>query len=249
QPAALDQRDADVCGDLSRLHNSPLGLREPRISSNVVHNDRLATPVCVAQRRSKGSSGSLSDKGPDTVDVLSANDVLATIDFRIADTVRAQVFPKEPCSDFLHIERIAQRSKRVGEPEKKCFSLLGASAFRDIQIESGEPHYVPIAVAVGLAPAFYPSDRPVATYDAEGILPFIPLCTAQDFIQDAQHTGPVLLVDTARPSLSGCRFSGSEAVQLAKTIIPINATCKGIPCPGATTGSLKSETEPVFAFL
>jgi len=109
---------------LSRLHDSPLGLREPRIRTDVVHDDRLAIPIRVAQRHSKGANGSFSGKGPYAACVLSANDVVPTVDFRIADTVRAQVFPKEPCGDFLYIERITERPERVSQPEQERLPLL-----------------------------------------------------------------------------------------------------------------------------
>src|SRR5215831_3229732 len=108
---------------------------------------------------------------------------------------------------------------------------------------------MPISIAVGLGPAFYPRHSPVGTHDAERILPAVPRWGANDFVQDAKHARSVLFVDTARPSVNGCRFFRREAVQLAKAIIPIYTTGSGIPRPGAPSRGVDDDTQPLFAFL
>src|SRR6516165_8412060 len=108
---------------------------------------------------------------------------------------------------------------------------------------------MPISIAVGLAPAFYPRHSPVGTHDAERILPAVPRWGAKDFVQHAKHAGSVLFVDTTRPSVNGCRFFRREAVQLAKAIIPIYTTGTGIPCPGAPSRGVEGDTQPLFSFL
>src|SRR5215831_14841880 len=107
---------------------------------------------------------------------------------------------------------------------------------------------MPISIAVGLGPAFYPRHSPVGTHDAERILPAVPRWGANDFVQDAKHAGSVVFVDTARPCINGCRFFRREAVQLAKAIIPIYTTGTGIPRPGAPARGVYGELEPLFAF-
>src|SRR5215471_11165799 len=106
---------------------------------------------------------------------------------------------------------------------------------------------MPISIAVGLGPAFYPRYSPVGTHDAERILPAVPRWGAKDFVQDTKHAGSVLFVDTARPSVNGCRFFRREAVQLAKAIIPIDTTGTGIPRPGAPSRGVEGDTQPLFA--
>src|SRR5215831_1838871 len=108
---------------------------------------------------------------------------------------------------------------------------------------------MPISIAVGLAPAFYPRYSPVGTHDAERIVPAVPRWGAKDFVQDAKQAGSVLFVDTARPRVNGCRFFRREAVQLAKAIIPIYTTGTGIPRPGAPSRGVDGDTEPPFALL
>src|SRR5262245_52234651 len=108
---------------------------------------------------------------------------------------------------------------------------------------------MPISIAVGLAPAFYPRYSPVGTHDAERILPAVRRWGAKDFVQDAKHAGSVLFVDTARPSVNGwCLFFRREAVQLAKAIIPIHTTGTGIPRPGAPSRGVEGESQPLFPF-
>ena len=124
QLPAFQQHHSDKRRDLSRLHGDPLRFREPRIRINVVHHHRLAAPVRIAQRRPKAPHRPLSGKRCDTACVFTPNDVLAVFDFRVADTVHAQVFPQQPRGDFLHVERIAQRPQRIGEPEEECLSLF-----------------------------------------------------------------------------------------------------------------------------
>jgi hypothetical protein len=51
--------------------------------------------------------------------VLAANDVLAAAEFRIADAGRAEVLAQMPCRGLLDGCRVAQRTDRVVQPEKK----------------------------------------------------------------------------------------------------------------------------------
>src|SRR5215470_16284263 len=106
---------------------------------------------------------------------------------------------------------------------------------------------MPISIAVGLTPAFYPRYSPVGTHDAERILPAVPRWGAKDFVQDTKHAGSVLFVDTARPSVNGCRFFRREAVQRAKAIIPIYTTGTGIPRPGTPSRGVEGDTPHLFA--
>src|SRR5215472_6138651 len=106
---------------------------------------------------------------------------------------------------------------------------------------------MPISIAVGLAPAFYPRHSPVGAHNAERILPAVPRWGAKDFVQDAKQAGSVFFVDTARPSVNECRFFRREAVQLAKAIIPIYTTGTGIPRPGAPSRGVDGDTQPLFA--
>jgi hypothetical protein len=64
-------------------------------------------------------------------------------------------------------------------------NFLGSPAFRDIQIQSGKPHYIPVDIASGLAPAFYPQNSPIGTHNAESILPAVPRCIAKNLVKDA----------------------------------------------------------------
>ena len=59
----------------------------------------------------KAPNRPLCGKRGDTTGVFTPNDVIAVFDFRVADTVHAQVLPKEPRRDFLHLERMVRRGE------------------------------------------------------------------------------------------------------------------------------------------
>ena len=61
----------------------------------------------------------MSDERLDAAGVLAANDVLAALEFRVADAGSAEVLAKMPCSSFLDGRGVAQRAERVVQPEKK----------------------------------------------------------------------------------------------------------------------------------
>ena len=56
--------------------------------------------------------------------VLAENLVIAAVEFRIADAGGAEVLGEEACGSRLHLAGIAQRPKRVVEPEEKLQALL-----------------------------------------------------------------------------------------------------------------------------
>ena len=109
---------------LSRAHSHALGFREPRIRIDVVHHHRLAAQVLIAQRGSKAPYRALSGKRRDTACVFTPHDVFAVVELRVTDPVHAQVFPQQPRGHFLHVQRIAQRPQRIGEPEKERLLLF-----------------------------------------------------------------------------------------------------------------------------
>src|SRR5262249_43935583 len=69
-----------------------------------------------------------------------------------------------------------------------------------------------------------------------------------DLLDQFDHLLAVLLVDATQPYFKRCGLFCSETVQLAEPIIPVDVTCASIPHPGARSGSVQSETEPLFLF-
>ena len=124
QTSALQQLHAHERCDLSRLQGDPLTVREPRIGANVVYHNRLAALIRIPERRSERIRRPRSDKWRDTAHMLAANRVSPIVDFHVADTVHVQMLAKQSRSGFLHVEWIADRPERIGEPEEEGISLL-----------------------------------------------------------------------------------------------------------------------------
>ena len=131
QVTVLQQHDADKRLDLSRFQGDPFGFREPGIGIDVADDNGLAALEHGAQRRCKLPRPFLSGKRRDTANVFTPNDVLAVFDFRVADTwFTPGCSPSSRAATSLHVERMAQRTQRIGESGGGRFPVLRGSCAR-----------------------------------------------------------------------------------------------------------------------
>src|SRR5262249_30552068 len=79
----------------------------------------LAAPERLVQLGANRDARPLRSERRNPARVLALNGVLAAVEFRIADAAGAEVLSKKPCGGFLHVTGIAQRPKRIVEPEEK----------------------------------------------------------------------------------------------------------------------------------
>jgi hypothetical protein len=157
QTAAFHQHHSDKRRHLPCVHGDALGFGEPGIRVDVAHDYRLAAQVRIAQRGAKAPERAVSGKRWDTACVLTPHNVLAVFEVGVTDSVHAQVFPQQARGHFLHVQRIAQRPDRIGEPEKERLLLLAppqkfgqelhvcfaGSALGDIRQGAGKTHGPP----------------------------------------------------------------------------------------------------------
>src|SRR5262249_20381077 len=100
--AVLDQRHADQPSDLVRKELLALAIGEPRIRQDVVDRGHLATAARVndglAELRQRAATG----EARQTVGIRSTDDELVTVDIRVIDAVRAEMFSDAADADVLN---------------------------------------------------------------------------------------------------------------------------------------------------
>jgi len=128
-PPVLEQRHGDKRGDLPRPQRRTVVIVEPWIRLDVADHDGLAALESVAQRRPHADLQRRSDQRFDPTCVLAANDVLGTIEFRVADAVDAEILAKIRCGSLLDGRGGAQRAERVVQSEKKRQPLFVRAQF------------------------------------------------------------------------------------------------------------------------
>ena len=136
--SSITPTNAAICLACMATRSGSVNLGSVSTSFTTTVSPRRNTSRSAAAKR---ADRPLSGKRCDTAGVFTPNDVLAVVELRVADTVHAQVFAQQPRGDFLHVERIAQRPQRIGEPEEEGLSLFAPQQefARDISALRGEP--------------------------------------------------------------------------------------------------------------
>src|SRR5262245_55462783 len=90
---------------------------------------------------------------------------------------------------------------------RRCSAPLRASPSK-----SGEPHYLSLGIAIGLAQTFYPQHSTVGPHDAERAVKGVLRFRVLDLVGEFDHLRAVVLVHTTQPCFKRGRLFRCKTV-------------------------------------
>src|SRR5215471_3943839 len=109
-------------------------------------------------------------------------------------------------------------------------TLLGAAAFRDVQVDPTHPGQLPVRGAVGASHTVHPSYGPIRSHGTEYDVPVI-LMPLQHVFEVGEHFREVVLVNTGHPCVECLLGSLGEAVLRMESVVPTELIGERIPRP------------------